>query len=552
MEYSESTKIVFQRIQKFDPENVSKLMGYLLFKDQREEEMIRLALGPDYMIQNLIDQLKHELGIALKSVASSHASSSQASRPASNLPATFTPFVPASSRLPALAPLPANNAQWIPQIPHAQQLIPNAQFFPTPGFVNPVAVNPTATGFGVLTQPQLPPLEDQLGSLSLAGTYGHPQSYNPVLALHQTVDQKAPSVSPSCPETPEIDLKICESYQSGYCEYGGDCKDLHVIRTKSGYYMVLNTPTDEKALSSNPNLPHGDLRQLEIDFIDILKSRRGIPVTILSLPFIYFDRYEKVLQLEPYIAEARAQGFTGDANDFLAQMSKSFCVINRPYGMQSIILEDDIPRYLKFVEEATEQDPIGACLHQIYLTYPPQSDFTEQDVHSYFSHFGPVKEIRIPVQEKRMYGFVTFACPETASLVLSKSNPHLIRGAQVLVKPYQHKRATPPERKPEQKVQLHASAAPYIPLSLTSLRKEHEVQGDYKMKHVGASSSQGRPPAGQTSGSSSFPEGPYIDDYYVFSMPSSYSNREAQFDPAHSAELQSFNGIELSESPFSF
>lgn len=55
------------------------------------------------------------------------------------------------------------------------------------------------------------------------------------------------------------------------------------------------------------------------------------------------------------------------------------------------------------------------------------------------SNFGPVQEVRIPSQVKRMFGFVTFVYPETAALVLTKTNPHFICGAQVLVKPYRLK-----------------------------------------------------------------------------------------------------------------
>jgi hypothetical protein len=55
------------------------------------------------------------------------------------------------------------------------------------------------------------------------------------------------------------------------------------------------------------------------------------------------------------------------------------------------------------------------------------------------SKFGPVQDVRIPYQQKRMFGFVTFVYPETVKIILSKGNPHFVCDARVLVKPYKEK-----------------------------------------------------------------------------------------------------------------
>ncbi|URE48621.1 zinc finger CCCH domain-containing protein [Musa troglodytarum] len=80
---------------------------------------------------------------------------------------------------------------------------------------------------------------------------------------------------------------------------------------------------------------------------------------------------------------------------------------------------------------------------QIYLTFPADSTFTEEDVSSYFSIYGPVQDVRIPFQQKRMFGFVTFGYPETVKLILAKGNPHFVCDARVLVKPYKEKGKVP-------------------------------------------------------------------------------------------------------------
>ncbi|TVU37198.1 hypothetical protein EJB05_10501 [Eragrostis curvula] len=80
---------------------------------------------------------------------------------------------------------------------------------------------------------------------------------------------------------------------------------------------------------------------------------------------------------------------------------------------------------------------------QIYLTFPADSTFREEDVSNYFSIYGPVHDVRIPYQQKRMFGFVTFVYPETVKLILAKGNPHFICDARVLVKPYKEKGKVP-------------------------------------------------------------------------------------------------------------
>ncbi|KAH6837040.1 CCCH-type zinc fingerfamily protein with RNA-binding domain-containing protein [Perilla frutescens var. hirtella] len=82
---------------------------------------------------------------------------------------------------------------------------------------------------------------------------------------------------------------------------------------------------------------------------------------------------------------------------------------------------------------------VSSSSRQIYLTFPADSTFKEEDVSGYFSMFGPVQDVRIPFQQKRMFGFVTFVYPETVKLILAKGNPHFVCDSRVLVKPYKEK-----------------------------------------------------------------------------------------------------------------
>ncbi|PWZ33864.1 Zinc finger CCCH domain-containing protein 22 [Zea mays] len=62
---------------------------------------------------------------------------------------------------------------------------------------------------------------------------------------------------------------------------------------------------------------------------------------------------------------------------------------------------------------------------------------------SFLLIYGLVHDVRIPYQQKRMFGFVTFVYPETVKLILAKGNPHFICDARVLVKPYKEKGKVP-------------------------------------------------------------------------------------------------------------
>ncbi|KAF3323207.1 zinc finger CCCH domain-containing protein 18-like isoform X2 [Carex littledalei] len=70
--------------------------------------------------------------------------------------------------------------------------------------------------------------------------------------------------------------------------------------------------------------------------------------------------------------------------------------------------------------------------------------------------YGPVRDVRIPCQDRRMFGFVSFHSPETVHLILANRHPHFICGARVLVKPYREKaRYSMEKMKPQFGYNLH-------------------------------------------------------------------------------------------------
>ncbi|CAL5350832.1 unnamed protein product [Camellia sinensis] len=117
---------------------------------------------------------------------------------------------------------------------------------------------------------------------------------------------------------------------------------------------------------------------------------------------------------------------------------------NSPRSAAATLMIGD--EYLKFGCCRPERNDFSAtgfggnansCSRQIYLTFPADSTFKEEDVANYFSKFGPAQGVRIPYQQKQMFGFVTFIYPETVKIILAKGNPHFVCDSCVLVKPKQ-------------------------------------------------------------------------------------------------------------------
>lgn len=56
----------------------------------------------------------------------------------------------------------------------------------------------------------------------------------------------------------------------------------------------------------------------------------------------------------------------------------------RPHGQHCVILAKDVPEYMDFNGERNEHGGTVTGSRQIYLTFPAESTFTEQDVSNYF------------------------------------------------------------------------------------------------------------------------------------------------------------------------
>ncbi|XP_071736709.1 zinc finger CCCH domain-containing protein 18-like [Rutidosis leptorrhynchoides] len=352
MDFSESTKIVYDRIQKLEPEKVSKIIGYLMLQDHGEKEMIRLAFGPDNLIQSLINEAKF------------HFNSTVSIPIPPSGPTKFTP----------LTVYPAS----FPDNYHFQNQL---QFLSLDDHMDPA------------------------NGSNFVNSYCYSE----------------PTSSPR--------IKICHYFMKGGCRHGNSCKYSH----GNEIFSPVGFIEDDNVFSL------WSLRKLEMELTQLLKSRRGLPVSIASLPMLYYQMFGKTLQAEGYLTESQRHGKAGYSLTKLLARLKRITLIDRPHGQHSVILTDDVTKYMDYNGDKYEQGGIVAGSKQIYLTFPAESTFTEQDVSNYFKKFGPVNDVRIPCQQKRMFGFVTFAFGETVKEILNKGNPHFVCGARILVKPYREK-----------------------------------------------------------------------------------------------------------------
>ncbi|KAL8239362.1 hypothetical protein R6Q59_015929 [Mikania micrantha] len=385
MDFSESTKVVYDRIQKLEPDKVSKIIGYLLLQDHGEREMIRLAFGPDSLIQSLINKAKSHLNLPSNSIVSTPISPPGV-KSVSSMPIKFTPFSPTD--------------------PHGQSLTVYPASFPDDYLQN---------------QHQFLSLDNQIEPVN-GSSFNYYYYSEPVLS---------PGINTRSTSLPEFPIKICHYFLKGCCRHGNNCRYSHGNPVPD----IFSPGSNE----DNNIFSHGSLKKLETELIELLKSRKGFPVSIASLPMLYYEKFGKTLQAEGYLTESQRHGKSGYSLTKLLARLNRITLIDRPHGQHSVILADDIAKYLDYSGERNEQGGIVAGSRQIYLTFPAESVFTVQDVSNYFKKFGPVHDVRIPCQQKRMFGFVTFVFGETVKVILNKGNPHFVCGARVLVKPYREK-----------------------------------------------------------------------------------------------------------------
>ncbi|KAF5725461.1 putative Zinc finger family protein / RNA recognition motif-containing protein [Tripterygium wilfordii] len=477
MDSYEATRMVFSRIQSLDPENASKIMGYLLLQDHGEKEMIRLAFGPEPLVHNLIYKAKTDLGLSLSSSPTtpiSRPNSNPLSRSSSSIAVSNGSSFEITNNNPSS---PSNNP-W-----HLSVFSPDLNNPMSPSSNSSRSYASMVNGNNKTVSGSLSSsvssfynngsdlideygLQDQLSFLtdSKADEVFDPR---PELALNSPtgyndahLHRRSYSVPGVCFGSEDANSgfgwKPCLYFARGFCKNGSSCRFLH------------GDSTDGAAIVGSPS-KLSEFEQCQ----ELLRSKAAAAQ----------QQHQKLAAASQFMTGASFP--YNKCMNFLLQQQQSDSP--RSPAASALMMGDDLHKYGRCRLERNGFPAMGfgdamnnPGSRQIYLTFPADSTFREEDVSNYFSIYGPVQDVRIPYQQKRMFGFVTFVYPETVKIILAKGNPHFVCDSRVLVKPYKEK------GKVQEKKQQHLDRGDYSacpsPNALDS-RDPFDIQLGARMFH---------------------------------------------------------------------
>ncbi|KAG2541074.1 hypothetical protein PVAP13_9NG599600 [Panicum virgatum] len=461
MDAYEATKVVFSRIQALDPDHAAKIMGLLLIQDHGEKEMIRLAFGPESLLHAVMAKARKDLGLLLPAsptsvAAAGHVPFLQLPRQNSGRAGAPSPLSVSSPSSWAQAPVfsrsnSTSNGTAEEAAAGAGEELPSpvnggaAPFFPQGGdallddlqlqeqlaFLNEGGVNPAH---------QLPGLDAGECWSPCPGDGGGMLPFGLGWPNGGPVHRRSASVNELClgggGGGDGFGWKPCLYYARGFCKNGSSCRFVH-----SGL------PDDAAALAATKMEAAADQQQqCQQDFLLRSKSQRLGPAAF------------------PYSSTGSLPGSPSAASKCLSFLLQQQQQHDRAAAAAALMLGggDEAHKFMgrPRLDRADFASMMNPGSRQIYLTFPADSTFREEDVSNYFSIYGPVHDVRIPYQQKRMFGFVTFVYPETVKLILAKGNPHFICDARVLVKPYKEKGKVPDKYRKQQQGDFSGCTTP--------------------------------------------------------------------------------------------
>ncbi|XP_071698158.1 zinc finger CCCH domain-containing protein 46-like isoform X2 [Rutidosis leptorrhynchoides] len=413
MDTLEATKMVMSRIQKLDPENASKIMGYILIQDQGDNEMIRLAFGPENLLISVIKQAKSFLDIS-SNTSSTPRNTPQIIIPNNGFHHLNNPTSPSSpwSHHHRASPRPASYAAVVNNNGGGS----SGSSFYTDEFSDN---NQSLQFFDEPNNSNMEFNNDPMSDIHHHHHHLHRRScsVNDVFLAGDDGNGGFGGWRP------------CMYFAKGFCKNGNSCKFVH----GGGFGEELGL-----ADSSSPTGPIG---------------LAGSPSGKVD-GFEELLRFKAIQQQQQRIAAmtAAAAGGGGGVPHFpFNRCMNNFLNENPRSTAAALMMGDEFHKFGRCRPDRSDFGPIGfgnpnSSSRQIYLTFPADSTFKEEDVSNYFSMFGPVQDVRIPYQQKRMFGFVTFMLPETVKAILAKGNPHFVCDSRVLVKPYKEKGKIPDKK----------------------------------------------------------------------------------------------------------
>ncbi|XWS73590.1 hypothetical protein CRYUN_Cryun02cG0141900 [Craigia yunnanensis] len=450
MDLYDTTNVLFRKIKILDPENASKIMGYILIQDLADKDLLRLAFGPETLLQSLVFKAKAHLGLSSCTFSTplnpiSRPNSSNSHNSQNPLPPSSPSLIPSNGFLDFSKKVPS----WSPTIsPKSSHLLSYENI--RTGSLVPPRTGGNNTDF--IDESQVSDYFSFLNDSSSSKNedfVGHRRSF---------------SASDACFGTAEEAggfgglvgvYKPCLYFARGFCKNGDSCRFSHGV---------------------------GGLA----DNVDV----NGVIVGSPNKMDLLYHQHEEMMRLRAAGHQQRltaAQLMAGVSSPLPYEKSMNL-LLQQPTGAQrvaTLMLDEEI---CKFAQGRSERngflvmglaEKVNSASKQIYLTFPADSTFKDEDVSNYFSMFGLVQDVRIPYQQKRMFGFVTFVHPETVKLILARGNPHYICDSRVLVKPYKEKGKVPDKRQHLQQQFERGNFSPCLSPSGLDSREPYDL-------HVGA------------------------------------------------------------------
>ncbi|XP_057988772.1 zinc finger CCCH domain-containing protein 55 isoform X2 [Hevea brasiliensis] len=437
MDTYEATNVLLSKIKNIDPANASKIMGYILIQDFTDNDLLSLALGSETLLQNVIIKAKTHLGLFTNALSTYSERSS---------PSLFNPVSkPKNNHDTSLQ----SSAKANPFLGFAKNPFPHS--WPASGLTN----NSTAASIGPKSSPFLSydniragsAVVPQFSNNCVNGSGGDASSNSSDLLNEYQIDEYFPFLDELSPKNDEsVDPRI----QLGGFNVNNVESHLHrrrfsesdaCIGIEDVSFGIGNRPCMYFARGfckngDNCKFIHGGF---DGDNISEVSGSGVIGGSVREIDGLYLQQHEDLMRIKSAQQQQRL-AYNKYMNFLLQQESE-------PQRMRaaSAMMGDEFHKFGLFHSERNDllvmamEEKANSASRQIYLTFPADSAFKDEDVSNYFSTFGPVQDVRIPYQQKRMFGFVTFVHPETVKLILSRGNPHFICDSRVLVKPYKEK-----------------------------------------------------------------------------------------------------------------
>ncbi|CAI9774510.1 unnamed protein product [Fraxinus pennsylvanica] len=413
MDIHEATKIVMSRIKSLDPENSSKIMGYILLQEQGEKELIRLAFGPESHLISYMSEAKAFLG----------------STPLSNLTKPNNPFCQHSPRI--LIPnsgLYLNNHTSSPLVEFSSSPMPRS-------YGSSTNFNNSNNGLGSSRSPLSFDGGNDFGDEFISG--------GGIGELHQGVQDQLSFFD---------DSMVDPRSDSLFFPYGEDANNIH--SPQSHPFHRRSSSVNDAAFLDNVEDENGCIG---FGWRPCLFYTRGFCKNGSSCKFLHSggidvgspnkidSRFDELLKIRAIQQQKLALMALGGHNPLAYNKSMNYLNENQRSAIAALTMGEEFHKFGCGRPDKNDYSAMGligsanSSSRQIYLTFPSDSTFKEEDVSNYFSMYGQVQDVRIPYQQKRMFGFVTFTYAETVKLILAKGNPHFVCDSRVLVKPYKEK-----------------------------------------------------------------------------------------------------------------